>query len=161
VIIGRVWASVQLRRLGYRTAYVGLRCWWWLTNPDLNGAKCVITDGDLVLMVRHSYGARVWDFPGGKVERGEDPAATAAREMTEELGLRGVEWHLLGRIDEDVDNRHDTLHCFHGEVHSPSLVLDLGELERAEWFPRVATPADIAPHAAQMLAMLERDGAVR
>ncbi|WP_298890286.1 NUDIX domain-containing protein [uncultured Serinicoccus sp.] len=39
-----------------------------------------------------------WEFPGGKVERGEDPAAAAVREAREELGVRVV---LGGRVGDD------------------------------------------------------------
>ncbi|WP_130014355.1 NUDIX domain-containing protein [Serinicoccus sediminis] len=39
-----------------------------------------------------------WEFPGGKVEPGEDPAAAAVREAREELG---VQVRLGGRVGDD------------------------------------------------------------
>jgi 8-oxo-dGTP diphosphatase len=61
----------------------------------------LVRDGDRVLMSRRRADQPMpllWEFPGGKVEPGEDPAVALAREVREELGC-GVE---VGRIHEVV-----------------------------------------------------------
>src|SRR4051794_18055404 len=52
------------------------------------GAICLIerADGD-VLLVRQAYRER-WGIPGGLLQRGEEPAVAAVREVFEEVGLR-------------------------------------------------------------------------
>ncbi|MBV9416653.1 MAG: NUDIX domain-containing protein, partial [Solirubrobacterales bacterium] len=45
-----------------------------------------------VLLVRHTYGRRSWDLPGGTVRRRELPVDAARREMQEELGCRIEDW---------------------------------------------------------------------
>ncbi len=51
--------------------------------------------------------AGYWEFPGGKCEPGEDPAAATARECCEEIGIRV----LVGPL------RHTTTYCYaHGTV---------------------------------------------
>jgi 8-oxo-dGTP pyrophosphatase MutT (NUDIX family) len=58
-----------------------------------NSAIALLTDQDQVLMQwRHRFAIDQWgwEFLGGLVETGEDPAVTAARESEEESGWRPV-----------------------------------------------------------------------
>jgi 8-oxo-dGTP pyrophosphatase MutT (NUDIX family) len=134
---------VPLRRLIYRFAYQGLRAWWFVWRPEVSGVKCVLTDRDHVLLVRHTYGPRGWDLPGGTVEPGEDPAQTARREIEEELGVLIDDWQGLGEIDNTLEHRRDHLHCFAAELPAPELRLDPGEIQTARWFPIGELPSPL------------------
>ena len=47
----------------------------------------VTDDEDRVLMVRNAIGPRVWNLPGGRIERNERPHEGVVREVLEETGL--------------------------------------------------------------------------
>jgi 8-oxo-dGTP diphosphatase len=143
--------SVALRRPAYRAAYRGLRAWWFVTRPRKSGVKCVLTDGEQVLLVRHTYGRRYWDVPGGSVKRGEPPLRAARREMREELGVDVTEWVSIGDLHVRMDHRRDTLHCFCVELRAPPITIDRGELADAQWFPRDALPAERSPLVGQIV----------
>ncbi len=63
-----------------------------------------IVDGGRVLAARRSRPPELvgrWEFPGGKVEPGEDAAAALARECREELGVEIEVGRLLGRAGDE------------------------------------------------------------
>jgi 8-oxo-dGTP pyrophosphatase MutT (NUDIX family) len=119
-----------------------LRVWWLLRRPAKRGVKCVLTYGDDVLLVRHTYGHREWDLPGGTLKRNEPPLDAARREMHEELGIELEQWRELGDIWVEIYHHRDTLHCFHGELPSREIEIEPGEIGAAKWFPLAALPED-------------------
>ncbi|MFL5822582.1 MAG: NUDIX hydrolase [Solirubrobacteraceae bacterium] len=145
---------VPVRRLAYRGAYTGLRVYWLLRHPDTSGVKCVLTDGDRILLVRHSYGPRGWDLPGGSRRQGEAPVAAARREMNEELGVAIHDLTSLGELTVDADHRVDHVHYFQAELRAPRITLDEGELVTAEWFPRHELPPELGRYAQAIIATL-------
>jgi 8-oxo-dGTP pyrophosphatase MutT (NUDIX family) len=142
---------VRLRRLGYRIAYCGLQVLWFLRRPHTRGVKCLLSSGDLVLLVRHTYGRRVWDLPGGKLKRGEPPLEAARREILEELGVAPLQWWSAGTIHGSESFRHDTVHCFGAVLACTTVHPNLAELAAVRWFSRSALPQEIAPRARALL----------
>jgi 8-oxo-dGTP pyrophosphatase MutT (NUDIX family) len=150
--------TLTLRRLGYRVAYRVLQVFWFVVRPSKQGVKCLVTCHDRVLLVRHTYGNRSWDVPGGAIKRGEPPQTAARREMQEELGLSDVEWIAIGEIRGSVSHRRDIIHCFRAETCEPSLTIDQGELAAVKWFARSALPEDLAPYVGSVIARAPATG---
>jgi 8-oxo-dGTP pyrophosphatase MutT (NUDIX family) len=132
--------TIRARRFAYRIAAQLLRVIRPLVPIDWGGVKCVLTDHGSVLLVRHTYGNRDWDLPGGGRRRGESNADAARREMDEELGLEGLSWRPLGVLRARSDRHYQTLHVYGAEVAAPELALDLGEIATASWFPLERLP---------------------
>lgn len=69
----------------------------------------ILRDGaGRILICRRGPGgscAFLWEFPGGKVETGEDPAVCAVRECREELGVEVVLTVLFGTAHYDYPER--------------------------------------------------------
>lgn len=111
----------------------------WRKAP-LAGCAVVITnlDGD-VLLLRHSYGPKVWALPGGGVELGEEPADAARREVREELGLTLVKLEALGILEETVSGSPHTGYLF-TSVSNQHPVPDGREIIEARFFPSHSLP---------------------
>jgi 8-oxo-dGTP pyrophosphatase MutT (NUDIX family) len=148
-------APVPLRRAGYRVAHGLLRAYWRVVRPHTRGVKCVLRQGDAVLLVRHAYGDRDrWELPGGGIKRGEEPRATAVREAHEELALDVADWDALGSVEVRSYGKRTTLHCFEARLPGRDLTIDEGEIQEARWFEVRALPTAIGRDARVVLARL-------
>jgi 8-oxo-dGTP diphosphatase len=66
----------------------------------------IVVEGGRVLLTQRKSGAHLagaWEFPGGKVEPGEDPRDALARELKEELGIDTV----VGEIVDVAFHRYE------------------------------------------------------
>ena len=62
-----------------------------MTPIPIPVVAAVLLRGDEVLVTRRKRGGHLagkWEFPGGKIEKGERPQAALRREILEELGCR-------------------------------------------------------------------------
>ncbi|MFD0592794.1 NUDIX domain-containing protein [Catellatospora coxensis] len=114
---------------------------WYRNLPTFSAAAGVlITDErDRLLLVKPNYRDH-WAFPGGMIEAGEPPHVAAARELTEEIGLKAEPGGLLV-VDWAPPMGHRPSAIMYylfdgGSVHSEiNFEADPEEIERAGFFP--------------------------
>lgn len=71
-------------------------------------------ESDEVLAVQRGYGDMqgLWEFPGGKVERGETPEDACVRELEEELQVRVTDLRDFYTVEYDYEDFHLSMECF-------------------------------------------------
>jgi len=136
-----------------------------LRGPLVGAAAIVVRDGRVLLGERRgSHGAGDWAFPGGKVDPGEDPADTVARELAEEAGLVATAVEPLAWTTDlfpDEGLHYVTLHHLvtaapgEPEVREPDKCLGWG------WYAWDALPRPLFVPVANLLARVPRPGGVR
>jgi UPF0271 protein len=106
--------------------------------PRLHVVGAAVIEAGRVLLTRRSARmamAGKWEFPGGKVEPGEDAAAALARELAEELGLAVEVGAFLGRGTALVEGRRIVLDVLRARRAVAGGEIRLREHDRAGWFP--------------------------
>jgi len=114
------------------------------------GAAAVILDQEgRILLVKHNYGRRNWELPGGRVESGESPLDAVRREVQEETGLTvGVD-HLVG-VYHRPDN--DSLHfVFLFRAVDGTLRAGASEIDDCGYYPADGLPRPISSFTLQRI----------
>ena len=98
-------------------------------------AAVVVREGRVLLTQRKTgtHLAGAWEFPGGKVEAGEDPREALRRELREEIGVQG-------RVGEILDV---TFHRYEDADKAVLLLFFETTLDAASPEPRAIDVADV------------------
>ena len=69
-------------------------------------AALIVQDGKLLVCqrTRHQTMPLKWEFPGGKIEEGEQPRDALRRELEEELGIAATIGDEVARIQHEYPN---------------------------------------------------------
>lgn len=117
---------------------------------NIEVVAAVIKKDDKIFITRRGYGEfiNMWEFPGGKVESGEEREEALHREIKEELELEIDNLIYLTTVEYDYPTFHVTMHCYTCEisggtmkmnVHNDVKWVTLDEIENEKWIP-----ADVA-----------------
>jgi len=112
----------------------------------------LVERGDRFLVRRRPAGtvyAGYWEFPGGKCEPGEDPAAATARECYEEIGLRV----LVGRLRRTTTYRyaHGAVELFFFDCRTEDSGAEPADGTGFRWVPSGELPALRFPEANEVV----------
>lgn len=106
------------------------------------GGVCIaaMTDKNELLFVRqfrYPFKDEILELPAGKMEKGEDPFATAQRELMEETGCTGKDWVFMGNMypTPGICSETDRLYLCHVDKESGRLDLDEDEFIEPERVP--------------------------
>ncbi|MBO7454984.1 MAG: (deoxy)nucleoside triphosphate pyrophosphohydrolase [Paludibacteraceae bacterium] len=109
-------------------------------------AAIIVDDAGRIFATQRGYGdwKDWWEFPGGKIEPGEQPQEALKREIREELDAAIEVGELLRTIEYDYPQFHLTMHCYRCSLadghltlleHEAAKWLRPDELDSVRWLP--------------------------
>jgi len=110
----------------------------WIDHPGAVAVIALTDSGELVMERQHRYalGRDMIEIPAGKIDLGEDPLATARRELKEETGYTAAEWRHLATVHIAIgySNEHIEIYLARG------LKQELADLDDEEFVEVFALP---------------------
>lgn len=120
-------------RHAFRLAYPYAKKWW--RNRRQDGVQVVVLLDDQVLAVLHSYRPG-WTVPGGGINPGEDPLASAARELWEETGVAIAPADLTLVATQTLSRNRGFCYVYEARLTvEPTLRIDCREIIAAQFMP--------------------------
>lgn len=103
---------------------------------NIKVVAAVIKEDNKIFATARGYGEYKgwWEFPGGKVEEGEDLESALIREIKEELDTLISVGDKIATVEYDYPNFHLSMECFWAKVVEGDLVLK--EAEESRWLTR-------------------------
>lgn len=109
----------------------------------------IIIKDNKVFATQRGYGEfkSMWEFPGGKIEDGENHSEALKREIKEELNTEVLVEKFIKTIDYVYPNFRLIMHCYSCSIESGDL--ELLEHEASMWVDKVSMtdldwlPADV------------------
>ena len=106
----------------------------------------IIEKDNQFLATQRGYGEfkGMWEFPGGKVEPGENKQDALLREIKEELNVAVLVKQYLCTVEYQYPTFHLTMHCYICKIDQGDIVLNehlaakwlfTHELDQVEWLP--------------------------
>lgn len=104
-------------------------------HPRVSGAGVFVRHEGRLLLVHSTYQSG-WGLPGGRVARGENPRAAAARELREETGLAVAPDALVPLGELELEHSHIRDHVWLFELacaSEPNVRCDGVEIAELRW----------------------------
>ena len=103
---------------------------------NIKVVAAIIIDNNKIFATQRGYGdfKDGWEFPGGKIEKGETPEEALIREIKEELDTTINVNKKIDTVEYDYPNFHLSMQCFWCSVVKGDLVLK--EHEASKWLTK-------------------------
>ncbi len=114
------------------------------TLKTIHVVGAVIINDKKVLSTQRGYGnyAGWWEFPGGKIEQGEEPEQALIREIAEELDATIIIDRYFDMVEYNYPEFHLSMRCYlcrleSGDIslleHSSAKWLGRGDIRSVKW----------------------------
>ncbi len=122
-----------------------MKAYWFFRRPVTEGVRCIVLNGDKVLLIQHTYGSTTRTTVGGGIHKGESVEEAVLREVMEEVGIKLTEAKKVGEVFYEKEFKKDTIHVFVAETSETILDISSAEILTAEWHSLNNIPNDTSP----------------